>query len=100
MTALFICHRYADCPGVFRGDSWSWSEYQAEAGRTLVTSVFSSWIKIDDDVPMYLRDIKDEARGMGIRGKNKLTQYLNIKQVSVITMNSFSSVYLDSAMKG
>ena len=41
------------------------------------------------DVPRYIRDIKDEARELGVKGTRKLQSFLNISQVSTIIINGF-----------
>ena len=43
------------------------------------------------DVPRFIRDIKDEARELGVKGTKNLQQYLNISQISTIVVNGFNA---------
>ena len=58
--------------------------------EALSSAVTSSFVP-NMDVPKYIRDIKQEAREMGIKGTRKLQQYLDFKQITTILTNAFNA---------
>ena len=76
---------------IVKKQDWSWEEFGGDVLSNAESAYISSKFKMADDVPQYIRHIKDEARDMGIKGTKKLTKYLNFKQVSVIVINGFTN---------
>ena len=56
-----------------------------------ITSLATSKVSPDLEIPKYIRDIKEEARDAGIKGTRKLQRYLNLKQTANIITNTFNS---------
>lgn len=64
-------------------------------GQDIITdyaeSAFLGDLLPTKDVPKFIRDIKEEAHSLGVKGTRQLTKYLNLAQVSTIVVNAFNS---------
>lgn len=57
---------------------------------SITVDQFSSRVGPCEDVPSNIRDIKQEARFLGIKGTNKLNQYLLKKQITTSAKKHFT----------
>jgi len=73
-----------DCV-VYDNVEWSWEKYRNDIVTNLVCDAASNIISIDS--PNFIRDIKDEARSLGIKGGNALKAYLKSVQNEVFLIN-------------
>ena len=78
--------------------TWDSMTYVTDIGKSALSAFVSNKLSIGDDIPRYIRDIKNDARALGIKGTKKLTRYLNQTQASTLVRNAFydatmSSVY-------
>lgn len=71
--------------------NWSTSTFLWDVATNAASEVASVALEVNYKVPKYIRDIKDEARAVGVKGTKKLKKYLNLAQVSTITTNTFYS---------
>ena len=73
-----------DC-AVYDDVNWSWEKYGNDVASNLVCNVASNIVCIDS--PNFIRDIKDEATSLGIKGGKALTSYLKKVQSEVFWIN-------------
>ena len=70
-----------------------------EVVRDIVTdaavSLLFPEIASTSNVPRFIRDIKDEARAVGVKGTRALQKYLDLAQVGTIIVNEFNSATND-----
>ena len=69
-----------DCV-VYDDVAWSWEKYGNDVASNLICDVASNIVSIDS--PNFIRDIKDEAKSLGVKGKKALTSYLKKVQNEV-----------------
>ena len=72
-------------------NNWEWSTFGDTLANNIAGAVVSKALKVETEIPQYIRHIKDEAREAGIKGTRKLNQYLQTKQLFSIVKNGFYS---------
>ena len=71
-------------------ETWDWGNFGGMVLENAGSALLSSKFNACDEIPRYIRDIKSEARNVGIKGTKKLTKYLAKKQIGTVVKNSFS----------
>lgn len=77
------------------GDEWDWEEYGQDAVENVVFSSISGSLSVD--TPVFIRDVKNEARELGYKGTKQLAKYLNKDQWSSFFLNQFIGLEVETA---
>ena len=81
------------------GAKWDMEQFGQDLIWSALTTVATpDWANVK--VPYYIRDIKQEAREMAIKGTKRLTTYLNFKQTTSILTNSFANDTISRTSSG
>ena len=80
------------------GNDWDWEEYATDVSIGVVSTAVSSKLRVSKPIPTFLRDIKDEAVELEIKGTRKLTKYLNAKQTYILILNGFNEATVDNIL--
>ena len=73
------------------GESMNLEDIKNDILSDALTSVFLPDIIPSKKVPRFIRDIKDDARALGIKGTRKLERYLGFSQITTIVTNAFNA---------
>ncbi len=77
------------------GKNWDWGTYGKDVIFGLVLVYFTRKVSVDS--PKYIRDIKDEASSLDIKGTKKLDQFLEQTQDRAFVKNQFSGLSISIA---
>jgi len=84
---------------IINKSSWSWNTFAENVADGAISAVSSQLVShftprwmASEEIPRYIRDIKPEASANGIKGTRQLMNYLDQKQVAVVTKNAFVNV--------